>query len=82
MSTGQLPQSTALAEASPDSLTEFFSRDPEGFSRQDRDRMVSLLREQRLRWEAADASAPTKPKRVSAGGATLIAGAKAEDLGL
>lgn len=79
---GQLPQSLALAEASADSLTEFFSRDPEGFTRQDRDRMVMLLQEQRARWEAADAASPTKPKRVSAAGASLITNAKAEDLGL
>lgn len=64
---GEIPQSQALAEASTDSLSELFSRDPEGLSRQDRNAIVAALRAQRARVEAAEASgakprAPGAPK--------------------
>lgn len=60
-----LPQSQALAEADPASLTELMSRDPEGYSRQDRDRIIASLREQRARLAASEAAAPAKALRVS-----------------
>lgn len=50
----EIPQSTVLAEAAPDSLAELFSRDPEGLSRQDRSRIIEALRAQRARVEAAE----------------------------
>lgn len=52
---GEIPQSNALAEASPESLGELLSRDPFGYSRQDRDRVVADLRAMRAKWAAAEA---------------------------
>lgn len=80
---GPIPQSTALAEATPDSLSELFSRDPEGYQRQDLDKIIAELRAQRVRWEAAGAAAPQRaPKgqgKVPLGTSTT---ANAGDLGL
>ena len=64
MTQGELPQSTALGETGSDSLTEVMSRDPEGYSRQDRDRIVEALRAQRARLAAAEAAGP-KPRTAS-----------------
>lgn len=50
---GQIPQSEALAEAT-ESLTELLSRDPEGYSKRDRARIVEELREMRARWMKAE----------------------------
>jgi hypothetical protein len=79
--TGTLPQSSALAEASPDSLTELLSRDPEHYQDQDLDRIIALLREQRVRWKAAEGA---KPPRVKSGGVKLGTATTAtlDDLGL
>lgn len=64
--TGQIPQSTALSEALPDSLSELYSRDPEGFQRQDRDAIVRSLRAQRERLRAAElAGGPTRAKKTA-----------------
>lgn len=81
---GAIPQSSALSEASPDSLTELLSRDPEGYSRQDLDRIIALMREQRSRWEAAAAAAPKGRARVAPGRSTLgtTVAASLDDLGL
>ncbi len=76
-----LPVSTALAEASPESLSELFSRDPEGYSTQDLDRVILALREQRARW-AATASAPKPPRSSKPAGANLVSKVSLEDLGL
>lgn len=46
---GEIPQSSALAEATIDSLAELMSRDPEGYSQQDLARVVTAMREQRER---------------------------------
>lgn len=54
---GEIPQSSALAEADPFSLSELMSRDPEGYKRQDRDRIIQALRENRARCEAAEKAA-------------------------
>lgn len=82
---GEIPQSTALAEATPDSLSECMSRDPEGFTRQDRDRIIEAYRAQRERAAAGEAAAP-KAKAKGFGGkagtAAEVAPMSAEDLGL
>ncbi len=61
---GEIPQSSALTEATVDSLTEVMSRDPEGLSRQDRDRIIEALRAQRARVASADAAGP-KPRAAA-----------------
>lgn len=78
-----LPTSTALAEASPDSLSELFSRDPAGYTQQDLGRIIETLRAQRARWAEAERLAASQPKRTTAAKAgSLIASANAEDMGL
>lgn len=77
-----IPQSTALAEASADSLGELFSRDPEGYSDQDLDRVIAAYREQRVRWKAAEESGTTTRKATKTQVAMTATAAKAEDLGL
>lgn len=74
-----IPLSPALAEASPDSLSDLFARDPEGLSRTDLDRLIATLREQRTRWLAADGTgrAP-KAAKVKA----LTSPVNATDLGV
>jgi predicted DNA-binding transcriptional regulator YafY len=62
----QLPQTTILAEASPESFTELMNRDPLGFTRQDRDAIVAALRAHRERLEKTAASAPTKVRKAIA----------------
>jgi hypothetical protein len=57
---GSIPQSDALAEALPGSLAELMSRDPEGFSRLDRDKIVEALRAQRAKLAVEPASRPAK----------------------
>jgi len=83
---GQIPQSQLLAEASEDSLSELFSRDPEGFTRQDRDQIVKALRAQRARFELAEAEgkkAPRQPKAAAAAKPTSsTTSLDLEDLGL
>ncbi len=61
---GALPISSALSEASPDSLRELFDRDPESYSTQDLARVVAELRAQRERFALAEktASAPKGKK--------------------
>jgi hypothetical protein len=71
-----LPQSTALAEASPENLSDLLSRDPEGYTRQDRLRVIEALRAQRARWEASEG----KPKGAKAEATSLITNRKVEDL--
>lgn len=80
----ELPISNALVEASPESLSDLFSRDPEGYSNQDLDRIIEALRAQRARWQAAEA-AGAKPASRSAksAAARIITDPKAtiEDMG-
>lgn len=59
----EIPQSNAIAETGSDSLTEVMSRDPEGYSRQDRDRIVEALRAQRARLAAVEEAGGGKTKR-------------------
>lgn len=63
--TSELPQSDALAEATTDSLSILFSRDPESLNKQDRDAIIRAMREQRIRVEAADAAGAKKPRGAS-----------------
>lgn len=81
---GQIPQSTALAEASPQSLAELMSRDPEGYSRQDRDRIITALRADRARREQAEKAAGSRPAAAKTKGPGLgtATAAKPEDLDL
>jgi len=82
--TGLIPQSEALSEAEPQSLSELLSRDPFQHSQKDRGTIVALLREQRVKWEAAEAAGKTKPaqKASSNAAASLITKLGAGDLGL
>lgn len=81
---GELPQSNALAEASPESLAELLSRDPEGYQQQDLARIVAWLREQRERWAKteAEAKANPKPKGRSVSVKSLVGAQTTEELGL
>lgn len=72
---GQIPQSHALAEADPGSLTELFSRDPEGYTGQDLDRIIDVLRDQRARFAKAEQEAQATGKRTA-----RVAGPKVENL--
>ncbi len=63
----EIPQSDALKEASEtDSLAEVMSRDPEGLSRQDRDRIIDSLRVQRARIAQAEANGTKLPRSAKA----------------
>jgi uncharacterized protein YdaU (DUF1376 family) len=62
---GALPQSDALSEAAPASLAELMSRDPRGWTRQDRDRIISALRADRARRAEAEAKAAESGKKRS-----------------
>lgn len=52
---GALPQSNALAEATPTSVAELMSKSPP-YTPEDRKRIVAELREQRARWVKAEAA--------------------------
>jgi uncharacterized protein YdaU (DUF1376 family) len=84
--TGTLPQSQALAEVKADSLTELFSRDPEGYSEADMDKLIDGFRQQRARHQADEAAvAATGKKPAKAAKAEVgveATTANAEDLGL
>lgn len=82
---GLIPQSTALTEVKTNSLSELLSKDPFKFTQQDRGLVVAALREQRVKWEASEAAAGSKPKAVksiSGAAASLISRATSDDLGL
>lgn len=69
-----------LAEATTDSLSELFSRDPEKLSPDDLQKMVAALRLQRARWlEAQSAGVKPKAKKVVSA-AVIAAGTTFEDL--
>ncbi len=79
--TGTIPQSNALAEAGSDSMAEVYNRDPEKATRQDRDRIVAGLREQRVRLQQAE-QAGVRPKAKKAVSLDQKISGTAEDLGL
>jgi hypothetical protein len=80
----QIPQSQLLEEASEDSLSELFSRDPEGFTKQDRTQIIMAYRAQRARFEAAQAQGAKPPKQPKAQAPSAAAASQLdmEDLGL
>lgn len=59
-----LPISGALAEATPDSITDLFSRSPETFHErpQDLSRVIDELRANRERQQKAEATGTKAPK--------------------
>lgn len=62
----QPSQVNPLTEASSTSLEELFSRDPLGLSDQDLDVIVAKLREERMRWQLAEAAgAKVAPKATT-----------------
>lgn len=64
---GELPQSSALAEASPESLNDLLSRLPQNDS--DLSKQVEALRAQRERWMKAEAAGGrAKPKAAAKAG--------------
>jgi len=60
-----IPQSSALAEASPTSLNDLINSDPERYSRADRDTMVAALRTQRKQWKLDEAAGKHKKAKKS-----------------
>lgn len=79
---GQLPQSSALAEAELGSLNEQLSRDPEQYRQQDRAGIIEALRAQRKRFEEAEKLAGSKPKPKVATKLMSETKVAAEDMGL
>lgn len=77
-----LPTSQALSEASPESLQELFSRDPEGYQQQDIAKIIAEIRSDRARREEAAAQG----KRVTNAKVKKIEGPQAfvdpKDMGL
>lgn len=80
----EIPQSSALAEASVESLTELMSRDPEGYAQQDIIRIIEAHRAQRLKWEQMEKDAPQKKEKTRADQVPLLkkASGTADDMGL
>lgn len=82
---GKIPESNALAEADLTGLSELMSRDPEGFSQQDRARIISALRADRARREKADSDAAASGKtrgKASGPGKEAVVPVSAESIGL
>jgi len=78
-----IPQSSALAEAGIESLSDLFSRDPEGLTKQDFARIIETLRAQRVAWEASEAAGvKPKVKKVGEGAKSLLATKTAGELDL
>jgi len=75
-----IPQSIALSEAIPGSLSELFSRDPEGYQKKDLDQIIQYLREQRERMELAEKPKPKGSKTPTQ--APLTIPGKLEDFDL
>lgn len=82
----QIPQSSALSEASAEgpaaSLSELFSRDPEGLLRRDRDQIIEALRADRARREKAEAEGKGAKPRGAKVELSKIAPKSAGDMGL
>ena len=65
--TTNMPRSNALAEASPSSVQELFTRDPEGLADNDLDVIILYMRDLRTRIEASGAiAARTRGKKEPA----------------
>ena len=70
-----------LAEVSPISLDDLFSRDPLELTDQDIGAIVKELRRQRVNWLQAEASGAKSAKKPKAAGKTQVApGKSTEDL--
>lgn len=83
MTETKIPQSTALAEANPESLEILLSRDPEGYGRKDRDRIVDELIAYRARYQAAETAGTSRPRLAKASELKQIETSRpAEELGL
>lgn len=82
MTSNLVPQSSALAEASTSSLSDLMSKDPFEMTRQDRNLIVAALREQRKKWEAAEAEGKKSRPKKAAAAASLVTKQSADDLGL
>lgn len=84
----EIPQSSALSEASVESLTELMSRDPEGYKQQDILRIIEAHRAQRKKWEEMEQQAAQgkgeKKEKTRADQPALLkrASGTAEDMGL
>ena len=84
----ELPQSSALKEASEESLSDLMSRDPEGYSSQDIKKIIEINRAARAKWDEMEKlEASTGKKKVEKTKADLTpllkkASGSAEDMGL
>ena len=67
--TGLIPQSNALVEAGSgsESIAELLSRDPEGYTKQDRARIIELFRDQAKRWKQSETEKAAKGRSPSVG---------------
>lgn len=61
---GTIPQSTALVEASQESLSDLFSRDPESWSPPNWSQAIEAFRKQRSAWQQAEASGATRAPKA------------------
>ena len=81
---GTIPQSNALAEASPESISDLLSRDPEHYTPDDWTRVIGTYREQRERWAKAEAagskSLPKQPKAPQLAGPAPVVPGSPDDL--
>ena len=84
MTTGEIPQSSALAEATSESLDDYMSKDPETLTESDLVAIVERLRAMRVKWEAAEAAGTAKGRgqRVASGPKATASQQSADDLGL
>lgn len=71
-----------LAEASPASLEELFSRNPWELSDPDFLRQIETLRAMRLQWKSDEAAGATKAKKPAGAKKTGAVKTTLEDLGL
>lgn len=83
MAIGEIPQSTALAEASAESLSDLLSRDPDTWEPGDWSRAIEAYRRQRVVWQQAEASgAKRAPAKRVASANKLVTTASAGELDL
>lgn len=82
---GEIPASGAITEAQVESLTELMSRDPQGYTSQDRQKIIAVLREQRERFAQTEAEAASNPKKAKKDAGNILlkkALTSTKDLGL
>lgn len=84
MTNGVIPQSNALSEASPDSLDDYMSKDPEVITEAEKNATIERLRAMRVKWEASDKEKPARAqgKAIADKAKSLVSGASAADLDL